>query len=231
MLRPKPILAVWMCLGFACAAAAQRSAPAPPVLASNTTASSDVIDGIAARIDDDIITDSEVRELGAFQQIVDGKAKPRADLIRLLAEQWIAKGEADATKFPMPSLEDVDHAYQQLAMQFGGAKPFDDRAAAVGLNQGAVRRLLDRQLYLSRFLDYRFRSAVQIEDAQVETYYRDEFTPQVKERGQPVPPLESVEETIREVLVQREITRRANEWLDEARGHLQIEPLHTEGKQ
>lgn len=33
-----------------------------------------VIDGIAARVEGDIITESEVRELASFQQLVEGKA-------------------------------------------------------------------------------------------------------------------------------------------------------------
>jgi len=184
------------------------------------------VDGIAARIEDDIITESEVRELAAFQLLVDGKSKPRAELIRELVDQWATRGEADAEKFPVPSAADVNNAYAQLAMQFGGAKNFDSRAAAVELNEAAVRRLLGQQLYLSRFLDYRFRPAVQVDDAEIEAYYRDEFAPQVKERGQPVPSIENVQETIREVLVQRAITQRANEWLDNTRGHLQVEPIH-----
>src|ERR1700733_15220973 len=55
---------------------------------------SHVIDGVAARIEDDIIMESEVRELSAFQQLVDGKPKPRSDVIRELADQWILRGEA-----------------------------------------------------------------------------------------------------------------------------------------
>ena len=40
--------------------------------------------------------------------------------------------------------------------------------------------MLAQQLYLSRFIDYRFRPAAQITDQQVEDYYSDEFVPQLK---------------------------------------------------
>jgi hypothetical protein len=183
------------------------------------------VDGIAARIEDDIITESELHELAALQEVVDGEPKPRADLIKELADQWVTRGEADTAKFPRPSALDVNNAYAQLAMQFGGADKFKSRCATVGLNEMAVRRMLEQQLYLSRFLDYRFRPAAQVDDMQVEKYYQDEFAPQLKARGQQVPPLEDVQETIREVLIQREITRRANEWLEDTRGRLQIETL------
>jgi len=206
-------------------AGAQTSAGA----SADAPGAAESIDGIAARIEDDIITESELRELAAFQQVVDGRPMPRADLIKELADQWLTQGEADTAKFPRPSALDVNNAYAQLAMQFGGAEKFNSRCAAVGLSEAAVRRMLEQQLYLSRFLDYRFRPAAQVDDAQVEMYYREEFAPQLKARGQPVPPLEDVEETIREVLIQREITRRANEWLDDTRGRLQIETLPEGG--
>jgi len=85
--------------------------------------------------------------------------------------------------------------------------------------------MLAQQLYLARFIDYRFRPAAQVDSKQIETYYNDEFAPQLKARGQAVPALEDVEDTIREVLVQREISARATQWLDETRNNLRIEVL------
>ena len=180
------------------------------------------VDRIAARVEDDIITESEVRELAAFQRVVDGKAQGRDEVIRELVEQWIARGEARASKYPEPSTSDVDHAYTQLAAQFRSPQEFESRYAVEGMSKAAVRRLLDQQLYLARFLDTRFRPTVQVSDMQVENYYRDEFAPQLKARGQAIPALDAVDDAIREVLVQRAISARAKEWMDETRMRLKI---------
>ena len=182
-----------------------------------------IVDGVAARIEDDILTESEVRELGAFQQLVDGSPKARTERIRELADQWIARGEIETAKYPPPSSADVDRAYTLLAAQFPSPEEFLRRCAAAGLSEAAVRRMLAQQLYLSRFLDYRFRPAAQIDAKQIETYYRDEFMPQVKAKNQTVPPLADVEDTIREVLVQRAINDRATQWLDDTRSRLKID--------
>ena len=184
-----------------------------------------MVDGIAARIEDDILTESEVRELSSFQMLVDGKSKPRAEIIQELADQWILRGEATTAKFAMPSKEDVDRAYAQFVKQFPSPEEFQKRRATVGLSEAAVRRILEQQLYLSRFIDYRFRPAAQIDQQQIETYYKAEFAPQLKQRGEQIPPLEDVEDTIREVLVQREINDRANKWLVEARARLNIDVM------
>jgi hypothetical protein len=181
------------------------------------------VDGIVARIEDDILTESELRELGAFQTLVDGHEKTRDEIIRELSDQWIVRGEATATRYSEPSPEDVNNAYVQLVKQFHSQEEFKNRCASVGLTEAAVRRLLAQQLYLSRFLDFRFRPAAQIDDQQIEAYYKDEFEPQLAKRGESAPPLEDVEDTIREVLVQRAINDRATAWLDETRKALKID--------
>jgi hypothetical protein len=194
---------------------------------SATTGGAQAVDGVAARIEDDIIMDSEVRELAAFQQLVDGRSKPRGELIRELADQWIVRGEADAAQYPQPSADDVERAYAQLAGQFASPEEFKSRCTAAGLSENAVRRMLAEQLYLSRFLDYRFRPAAQVDQKQLQKYYDEEFAPQLKARGQAVPPLEDVEDTIREVLVQRQINERARQWLDDTRDRLKIDIMST----
>jgi hypothetical protein len=190
---------------------------------STVAAGAQTVDGIVARIEDDILTESELRELGAFQTLVDGHAKTRAELVRELSDQWIVRGEATAAKYSEPSAEDVDNAYAQLVKQFHSPEEFKSRCAAVGLTEAAVRRLLAQQLYLSRFLDFRFRPAAQIDDQQIAAYYKDEFEPQLAKLGESAPPLEDVEDTIREVLVQRAINDRATTWLDETRKELKID--------
>jgi hypothetical protein len=195
----------------------------PPDSAS--TGTTRTIDGIAARIEDDIITESEVRELAAFQELVDGRSKSREEIIRELADQWIVRQEATAASFGQPSQEDVDRAYEQLVKQFPPPEEFKRRCGALGLSEAAIRRLLQQQLYLSRFLDRRFRPAAQVDHDQIEAYYENEFAPQLKARSEAVPALDDVEDTIREVLIQRAITERSKKWLDDTRDRLRIEIL------
>src|SRR6202008_1648052 len=100
---------------------------------------------------------------------------------------------------------------------------FQPRCAAVGLTEAAVRRILEQQLFLSRFIDYRFRPAAQVDESQIAAYSHDEFATHLAARKQPVPPLEDVEDTIREVLIQRAINDRATKWLDDTRSRLKID--------
>jgi hypothetical protein len=211
-------------LGFAAGQAFPQTAggsqPQPP---TSFDAGAQQIDGVAARIEDDIVTESEVRELGAFQKLVDGKSKAREELLRELADQWLIRNEAMTAKYGQPSAADVDRGYAEFVKQFPSPEEFEKRCAEVGLAEVAVRRLIAQQLYLSRFIDYRFRPEAQVSDEQVDAYYRDEFAPQLKARNEPVPPLDEVEDTIREVLIQRAINDRATKWLDDTRERLRID--------
>lgn len=198
-------------------------------LSPAVSGSAQTVDAIAARIEDDVLTESEVRELGAFQQVVDGKAKSRDDRIRELADQWIVRGEAKTAKFAHPTDADIDRAYAKLLEQFPSEADFKARCAAVGLTNSALRRILGEQIYLSRFLDYRFRPAIRVDEKQVEAYYEDEFAAVLRKRGQPVPPLDDVDEEIREVLTQLAINDRAAKWLDDARERLKIDVVSPGG--
>jgi hypothetical protein len=201
--------------------------PVGSVRAQAVSGDAQVIDGIAARIDTDVITESEVRELAAFQTLVDGSAKPREQVLSELSDQWIVHAEAETARFPHPSDADIDNAYTRLSKLFATPQEFTQRVAAVGLTEAAIRRQLDAQLYLSRFIDFRFRPASEVDDAAVKKYYDDEFVPQLKQRNEPVPTLDKVQDTIREVLIQREINDRANQWLADTRAHLEIDVLPT----
>jgi hypothetical protein len=85
------------------------------------------------------------------------------------------------------------------------------------------------QLYLSNYLDSRFRPAVQIDPKAVEDFYQKAVLPRAKARGQEPPTLEASRDYIQEALVQSGINEQAEKWLKESRLRLHIEKLLEEG--
>lgn len=194
---------------------AAAKAAAPSAHAAN-------IDGIAARIGDDVVTDSEVRQLEDYQRLIDGQPQSRATVVQELVDQWIVRTEAAATKFPHPTTTEVAEEFQALIKQFPSAQQFQVRLARAGLTQDEVRQVLERQLYYVRFLDYKFHAAAQVTSAQIEAYYQKELAPQLEKKGQSVPPLNQVEAQIGQLLTQEEINEKAAQWLEEAKTRLRI---------
>ena len=182
-----------------------------------------VVDRIVARVEGDILTLSEIRELGRFQQLLEGRAASDEKLLQQLLEQWIVQSEATASRFPQPSPEEVQSELARIQKEFASPEAYRARLRELGLTEAALRRFLERQLYFARFLDYRFRPGVQAEPAEVEKYYQEELVPRLTAQKRAVPPLETVEEQIRELLTQREISLRAARWLEESRSRLRVE--------
>lgn len=182
-----------------------------------------VADRIVARVEGDILLQSDLRELAAYQQLLGGQAEPEPKRLDELIDQWIIEHEAVAAQFGQPSNEDIDSALVEAEKSLGGEQAFLAKLKAQGLSLAAVRRILDREIFFSRYLDYKFRHAAQVDAAAEEKYYKEEFTQQLTARGQSVPPIDTVRDQIHELLVQKEISARAEQWLAESRARLKVE--------
>lgn len=188
-------------------------------------ASQEVVDRVIARIDKNVILLSELRELGQFQEVVEGKQEPEEKRLDELIDQWIIEQEATAAGFNAPSPRDVQAAEQKLAAEAGGEEKFHVRESEAGLSEDGVQRELRRALFFSRYVDYKFRPVAQVDAAAIQKYYNEQFVPQAKARGQVAPELSEVSEQIRELLVQQAITDRSNEWMAESRSRIKIDIL------
>jgi len=182
-----------------------------------------VVDRIVIRIEDDILTLSDLQELAAYQKLAIGQADSTDRLTQELIEQWIVNTEATAAHFPQPADSEVARGVAQLEQSFPSPEEYEARLREAGLTPGDVRRMVAREDYLSRYLDYKFRAAVQIDPAAVEAYYRNHLVPELKAKGQAAPPLDSVQDQIVELLTVQEINRRSAGWLEESKGRLKIE--------
>jgi hypothetical protein len=217
MRRVKNNTALWLCLIAAIVVAI--------ALSPTGVRAQQVVDRIIARVEGDILLQSDLRELGASQQLFGGPIESEAKRLDELIDQWIIEHEAESAQFAQPSEEDVTSAIQQAEKNLGGEQEFQAKLKAQGLSIATVRRILSREILFSRYLDYKFRHAAQVDSAAEEKYYKEEFAPKMAARGQVAPPIDSVRDQIHEVLVQRDITARAEQWLADSRARLKVEVL------
>jgi hypothetical protein len=195
----------------------------PAIAKPQSARQAQILDGIVVRIEDDIITLSEIRELAAYQQLVDGRSQSNEEIRSELIEQWVVNNEAMATGFPLPAQTEVDRELSRVQTNFSSPAVYQQRLAAVVLPAAAVRRIITHQIYLARYLDYKFRSSIQVSDAAIAEYYRDHLVPELQAKGQQVPPLSNVTEQIREVLIEQGVNERTAAWFDETKPRLKIE--------
>jgi hypothetical protein len=197
-------------------------------LAALCTRGQELLDQIAARVESDIILRSEVRTLSRYQLLVEGKAESDAAILDRLVDQWIVKNEADTARFPHPAEVEIAHGVEHLQASFASPAEYEARKRQAGLNDKEIQQLVARQLYLSNYLDSRFRPAVQVSAKQVEDFYQDAVVPRAKARNQAPPPLDASREYIQEALVQRGINEQADIWLKESRARLHVEKFLKE---
>jgi hypothetical protein len=186
-------------------------------------AGQEVVDRIVARVENDIILDSDIRTLSRYQLLVDGKSESDAQILDRLIDQWIVRTEAEVARFPLPSDEEIQRSVERLQKSFASAEEYEARKKKSGLNDAEIRGIAASQLYLSNYLDSRFRPAVQIDPKTIEDFYLKSIVPLAKSRGQEPPSLENARDSIEEALVQRGINDEADRWLIESRARLHIE--------
>jgi len=189
----------------------------------------EILDRIVVRVENDIILLSDVQALNRYQQLVDGKSEPQGQILDRLIDQWIVRTEADVAHFPPPSDADIDSSLSRLQKSFASAEEYEARKKQSGLDDSEIRRIVGTQLYLSNYLDSRFRPSVQIDPKAIEDFYQTAVLPVAKDRGQEPPSLEAARDSIQEALIQQRINEQADRWLKESRLRLHIEKLHDEG--
>jgi hypothetical protein len=172
---------------------------------------------------------SDVRALSRYQQFVDGKSETEDQILDRLIDQWIVRTEADVSHFPHPSEEDIDRSLMRLEKSFPSTEEYETRKKQSGLSDSEIRGILASQIYLSNYLDSRFRPGVQIDAKEIENFYNTEVLPRAKALEQEPPSLDASRDSIQEALVQRGINEQADRWLKESKLRLHIDKLLDEG--
>ena len=188
----------------------------------------EVIDRIVARVENDVILLSDIHQLAEYQVFVDGKAESDEQILERLIDQWIVRTEAVAARFPQPSDQDVQRSLARLKRSFSDSESFEERKKQSGLTEEEILRQLKSQLYLSNYLDSRFRASIQIDDDAIADFYKNRVVPRAESRGQTPPTLEAAHDFIQEALVQRAINEQADKWLKESRTRVRVENLLNE---
>jgi len=198
------------------------------LLAAVCVSAQEVIDRIVSKVESDIILLSDIRQLGRYQLFLDGKPQSDEEILNRLIDQWIVRNEAAVARFPQPSEDEVTRSFERLKRSFSSPEEFEARKKLSGLTDDEIRQFLRAQLYLSNYLDSRFRPVIQIDEKAIEEFYKTRVVPRAESRGQTPPPLENARDFIQEALVQRAINEQADRWLKESRTRVRIEILLNE---
>jgi hypothetical protein len=189
------------------------------------------IDRIVARVDVDIILLSDVRALQRYQQLVDGKSETDAQVLDRLIDQWVVRNEADTAQFPHPAADAIDKGVERVQKSFTSPEEYETKKKEFGLTDSDVRKMVAAQMYLSNYLDSRFRPSTHVEPKDIQEFYEKAVIPRAQARGQEAPSLDAAREVIRDALIQRSIDEQSDRWLAESRSRIVVEKMPEQSEQ
>jgi peptidyl-prolyl cis-trans isomerase SurA len=187
------------------------------------------VDRLAVTAGPIVITEQQIVRQLTVAGLLDQKApdlsnEAKRRTAEQLIDQAIVRGEMEASRYPLPSAEEVDRATQHWEASLPAGTLPAEALQQRGISREELRESLQRQLAVLRFIEYRFRPGITIEDNEIADYYRSVFLEEQREArpGEAVPSLPAARGNIIEALTQQQIDAQLERWLNASRQQLQV---------
>jgi hypothetical protein len=200
-----------------------------PALLFAAALRAETIDRIAATLDGQAITTSQILEDLRVAAFLNGEkpefgAAARRRMADRLIEQLLVLREMELTRYPGPSAAEIAEPLRQVRARLPDEAQFQRELAAYKLTGQQLDNALRRQVTLLRFIDLRFRPEVQVQESEVMQYYETVFLPEIRKKGiAPDPTYDDVRIECEEALTARLVDKRVDRWLAEARARARID--------
>jgi hypothetical protein len=185
-------------------------------------AGAEIVDRIAATVNDAAIPESEVRRamlVSALEPEAGESAGAfRERVIEALIDQYLEYQDAVRFGPASPDAAEVKAAMEKLQenLRKQGKDPEAEFARA-GMTLEEVRSSLERQLVISRYLRERFAPLAYADQAQAREEYEKRYVPERKAARQPVEPFEAVAEQMQRRYSDRAFDEEVAKWLTDLR--------------
>jgi peptidyl-prolyl cis-trans isomerase SurA len=175
---------------------------------------SEIIDRIAAIVNDDVITQSEVLAMEKLQLNVSGLPKAENALVDRINHHLVIQ---QIHRQPPPTVtpEMIRGSIDSFAKEHGGDEELLVFLNSIGMNYEDFENELREQLSIREFINLRFRPFVNVKIEEAEDYYNNVYKPEYEAEGKSVPAFAESFETIQSVLAASRVLERTKEWLDE----------------
>ena len=180
-----------------------------------------LVDRILTVVDEDPILASEVDQaigLGLVERRPgESDSGLRRRVLDSLIEQRLRFHEVDRFGLSEVPVEVIEAHFQEVRARFPDPEAFATRLAELGLDAVALRQIVARQLMVLTFVEERLGPRIFVGLDEIRAYYEQILAPELRRRGEPVPPIEEVRERIRGVLKERRLNEEIARWTEELR--------------
>ena len=180
-----------------------------------------IIDKIAAIVNEDVITQSELDAMEKLDLNISGL--PKQDSI--LQERIHHHLALEQLKIQPPVLlseEEVESALSSIEIRHGGEENLMVFLNSIGMNRDDLIQEVRSQLSIRKFIRDRFRPFVNITIEDAEDYYEKVYKPAGEMLAKDVPPFAEVFGEIQNLLVESKVQDHIVEWLEDLRKKARI---------
>ena len=190
-----------------------------PFVLSSTEAV--IIDKIAAIVNEDVITQSEVDATGKLELRLAGLPKTESTLQNRI-DFHLALQQLKTQPPVLLTEEEIQSAYDSIRLRYGGDEELVAFLGSIGMSRDDLLQEIRDQLTIRKFIRDRFRPFVNITLEDAEDYYEKVYKPAGEMLARDVPPFAEVFPEIQNLLVESKIQDRIAEWVQEIRKNARI---------
>ena len=185
------------------------------------------IDRIAALVDRQVLTVSEVNQLVQIRFFAQKAKQSDDDYRREVLESLIAQALRfrDVERFGAQDIpkDSIEARLRDIAARFPSPVDFDAAVRRAELTPDEVRALVKRQLQVEAYIQERFSPLIFVPSEDIETYYKGPWSTQRRQRGLPIPPLPDVQEEIRTLLKSTQLQQEIDKWTAQLRARANVD--------
>jgi hypothetical protein len=197
------------------------------LMAGEALAAATTVDRIAALVDRQVLTVSEVSQMVELR-FFPRKAKQsedeyRRDVLDSLIAQALRYRDVERFGAQEISKDAIEARLHDIAARFPNPTDFEAATARTELTLDEIRGLVNRQLQVEAYIQERFSPLVFVSTDEIEAYYRGPWSAQRRERGLAIPPLAEVVDEIRQLLKASRLQTEIQKWTDQLRSRANVD--------
>jgi hypothetical protein len=186
-----------------------------------------VVDRIAALVDQQVITVSEVSQMSDIRFFPRPAGQNDDDYRHSILESLIAQAlrYRDVERFGAEDIpkDSIESRLLEIQKRFASPAEFTATMQRAELTLDEVRTLVKRQLQVEAYIQERFAPMIFISNDEIATYYRGAWSQQRRQRGLSIPPLTEVNEEIRTLLKSTRQQEEIDKWTAQLRARANVD--------
>lgn len=198
-----------------------------PLVLVTAVSAGETIDGIAATVDDVVVTLSDLDRMEAVFLLPRNESETRDAYRKRILQHLIDRilQRRDIRRFSTIDVAPnvVERQVESLVRLHGSQAEFDETLRSVGMTTDEVREAVAGEIEVRTYIDERFAPLVFVPLDEVERYYQNEWTTSRRESGLEVRPFEDVRERLRDLLRSERLAVEVDKWTRQLRGRANVD--------